>query len=325
MKYAQEKLVAVAAVTAAATLCEQVRKELDLTTIAKADQSPVTVADFGSQAVICQALSTAFPQEEIIAEEDAKILQQPTMVDCLGEVTRYVQKMIPDAIAPQVIDWINLGNGKLAQRYWTLDPIDGTKGFIRGDQYAIALALIEQGEVKIGVLGCPALPVDPAQPQGDKGVLFIAIKNQGTEMIPLRGGNSQTLRVNRWDDPSKLRVIESVESSHSDRTKQTQLAQKLKFSQPALRIDSQAKYGAVARGDADLYMRIPRAEYESRRENIWDHAAGAIVVTEAGGKVTDLQGLPLDFSVGAKLSNNYGILVSNRMIHQQVLSAWQEI
>ena len=325
MKYAQEKLVAVAAVTAAATLCEQVRKELDFTTITKTDQSPVTVADFGSQAVICQALSTVFPGEEIIAEEDATILQQPSMSGCLGEVTRYVQKMIPDAIAPQVIDWINLGNGKLSQRYWTLDPIDGTKGFIRGDQYAIALALIEQGEVKIGVLGCPALPVDPTQPQGEKGVLFIAIKNQGTEMIPLRGGNSQTLKVNRCDHPSKLRVIESVESSHSDRTKQTQLAQKLQLNQTAIKMDSQAKYGAVARGEADLYMRIPHVENESRRENIWDHGAGAIVVTEAGGKVTDLQGLPLDFSVGTKLSNNYGIVVSNRIIHQQVLDTWQEI
>lgn len=325
MKYAQEKLVAVAAVTAAATLCEQVRKELDFTTITKTDQSPVTVADFGSQAVICQALSTGFPGEEIIAEEDARILQQPAMVDCLREVTRYVQKMIPDAIAPQVIDWINLGNGKLAKRYWTLDPIDGTKGFIRGDQYAIALALVEHGEVKIGVLGCPALPVDPTQPQGDKGVLFIAIKNQGTEMIPLRGGNSQTLKVNRWDNPSKLRVIESVESSHSDRTKQTQLAQKLQLGQPAIKMDSQAKYGAVARGEADLYVRIPRVEDELRRENIWDHGAGAIVVTEAGGQVTDLQGLPLDFSVGTKLSNNYGIVVSNRIIHQQILEAWQDI
>ena len=65
----------------------------------------------------------------------------------------------PEAIAA----WIDKGNGNIAPRYWTLDPIDGTKGFIRGDQYAIALALIEQGQVKVGVLGCPSLPFPPHQ------------------------------------------------------------------------------------------------------------------------------------------------------------------
>lgn len=138
-------------------------------------------------------------------------------------------------------------------------------------------------------------------------------------MISLNSDRSISVRVNQWQDGEKLRLIESVESAHSDRSKHHELAAKLGITQAFLQMDSQAKYGAVARGQADLYLRIPRPEKISRRENIWDHAAGAIVVTEAGGKVTDLDGKNLDFSLGAKLSNNRGIVASNGAIHNQVL------
>jgi 3'(2'), 5'-bisphosphate nucleotidase len=70
-------------------------------------------------------------------------------------------------------------------RYWTLDPIDGTKGFLRGDQYAIALALVEHGEVVLGVLGCPNLP----NPDGSRGAIFAAgdgTSRAGTARPPSR-------------------------------------------------------------------------------------------------------------------------------------------
>jgi 3'(2'), 5'-bisphosphate nucleotidase len=88
-------------------------------------------------------------------------------------------------------------------------------------------------------------------------------------------------------------------------------------------MDSQAKYGAVARGEANLYLRLPWAELPDYRENIWDHAAGAIVVEEAGGRVTDIHGRPLDF-VGTKLTSNRGIVASNRTLHEAVLRALRE-
>ena len=84
-------------------------------------------------------------------------------------------------------------------------------------------------------------------------------------------------------------------------------------------MDSQCKYGAVARGDASIYLRLPtRADYE---EKIWDHAAGWMVVTEAGGRVTDVRGEPLDFSIGRTLRNNKGVVATNGRIHDSVISA----
>ena len=86
-----------------------------------------------------------------------------------------------------------------------------------------------------------------------------------------------------------------------------------------VRLDSQAKYATVADGGAEIYLRLPvDANYQ---EKIWDHAAGSLVVTEAGGTVTDTQGQTLDFSLGRTLSANSGVVVTNGTLHEQVLAA----
>ena len=86
-------------------------------------------------------------------------------------------------------------------------------------------------------------------------------------------------------------------------------------------MDSQAKYGAVARGDAALYLRLPSPKSPDYREKIWDHAAGTIIVEEAGGKVTDMFGKPLDFTSGRKMENNRGIVASCGLIHERIIQA----
>lgn len=321
MTYDTEKQVAISATLAAAQLCQQVRKTPTSPTLTKGDASPVTVADFGSQALICRALSQAFPHDAIAAEEDAQQLLQPEFADCLTRVTQQVRAFLPAATPSDILEWIDRGKRPLASRYWALDPIDGTKGYIRGDQYAIALALIENGQVQLGLLACPALPLEPAQPTANQGVVFVAQRGRGTTAISLDGHYSQPLQVNSSGDFQQLRLIQSVESAHSDRGKMSELAAMLGFAQTPVEMDSQAKYGAVARGEADLYLRVPLPEAANRRENIWDHAAGAIVVCEAGGQISDLDGKPLDFSVGLKLSNNRGIVASNGVIHAAVLAA----
>ena len=86
-------------------------------------------------------------------------------------------------------------------------------------------------------------------------------------------------------------------------------------------MDSQAKYGILARGEVTLYLRVPSSAEPGYKENIWDHAAGSIIAEEAGGKVTDVLGRPLDFSSGIKMEKNQGIFVSNGILHEVVLKA----
>ncbi|MDX1429115.1 MAG: inositol monophosphatase family protein, partial [Rhodothermales bacterium] len=77
------------------------------------------------------------------------------------------------------------------------------------------------------------------------------------------------------------------------------------------------------RGDAEIYMRLPtRADYV---EKIWDHAAGMLVVEEAGGQVTDIDGKRLDFSHGDGLAENSGVIATNGKLHDAVIEALREV
>jgi 3'(2'), 5'-bisphosphate nucleotidase len=102
-----------------------------------------------------------------------------------------------------------------------------------------------------------------------------------------------------------------------------QIVKLLGVRKPPLRMDSQAKYGILARGDGTVYLRLPTKK--AYVEKIWDHAAGCILVEEAGGKVTDLAGNPLDFSHGKTLVKNKGVIATNGKLHQVVLEAVKSV
>lgn len=317
-----EVITAIQATIMAAELCQRVRRELaGGESILKGDRSPVTIADFGSQAIICKRIKEKFPNDTIVAEEDSTELRAPGRSKILEQVTRYVGALIPEATPDKVCSWIDYSSHTLQKRFWTLDPIDGTKGFLRGDQYAIAFALIEERVVKFGLMACPNLYLDKDQPQGKRGCLFLAVKGKGSFQMDLQGGNKQPLSVSKIEAPSEALFTESVEPDHADHLFHQRLAQKLNIANPSLRMDSQAKYGIVARGEATLYLRVPSPSEPGYKENIWDHAAGSIIAEEAGGKVTDTLGNPLDFWSGVKMEKNHGILVTNGILHDVVLNA----
>jgi 3'(2'), 5'-bisphosphate nucleotidase len=201
------------------------------------------------------------------------------------------------------------------RRFWTLDPIDGTKGFLRREQYAVALALVDHGEVVLAVLGCPNLSADA----GARGAVIVAERGAGAVLCPLDGGGERRITVSAISDPTATSFCESVESEHSSHGDGARIAARLGTREPPLRMDSQCKYAAVARGDVCAYLRIPtRQNYQ---EKIWDHAAGALIVREAGGMVTDLDGLALDVSRGRTLAGNRGVLATNGRLHQALLAA----
>lgn len=316
MTYQNELATALEGVKNAAVLCQKVQRTIDVAAIEKADRSPVTLADFASQAVINMALGRDFPDDPVVSEEEAAVLKENA--DLREKVVGLVREIAPDATEADALRAIDFGDRQtdFNARYWTVDPIDGTKGFLRREQYAIALALVENGVPVLGVLGCPNFQKTGTQ---QTGFLFYAVSGQGTKALPLDGGPSVTVTVDDVTDPKQARFCESVEKAHAAHDVHQKISTALGIEAFPCRMDSQAKYAAVASGDASIYLRLPRsAEY---REKIWDHAAGAIVVTEAGGSVTDFRGNPLDFSAGHKLLNNYGIVASNGQLHLKILEA----
>jgi 3'(2'), 5'-bisphosphate nucleotidase len=314
--YQQERETAIRAVTAASDLLTGIQDDLKRS-IQKEDRTPVTVADYGSQAVICKILNDAFPDDPIVAEEDSGELSKPEHAEILGRVVHYLGASLPRVSPGEVCRWIDVGSGSISPRYWTLDPIDGTKGFLRGDQYAIALALIEEGTVRVGVLACPNIVLHAHT----RGGLFVAVRGQGAVQLSLAGGFSRKIRVSRISSSRRALLTESVEPAHSDHRLNLELAERLGISRPTLRMDSQAKYAILASGEASIYVRIPSPQTPDYREKIWDHAAGSILVEEAGGKVTDALDRGLDFTCGKRLENNYGIIVTNGRLHGTVVNA----
>ncbi len=317
MRLESELAAAVSAVRIASSLCARTQGRLlagDMLT--KGDHSPVTVADYAAQAVVVAALTGALGEITMVGEEEVDDLRNDANATLRHAVVDLVRREHgADLPADQILEWISVGGGDgRGERYWTLDPIDGTKGFLRGDQYAIALALIEGGKVVLGVLGCPKLP----NPDGSRGAIFAGVA--GTSMA-WYGGNLKSVPV-RVVSPASLaqaRFCESVESGHSNHDNSAQIAARLGITAEPYRIDSQCKYGAVARGDASIYLRLPtQADY---REKTWDHAAGKFVVEQSGGRVTDVNGAPLDFSHGRKLEHNAGVIATDGRFHDEVVDA----
>lgn len=95
---------------------------------AKADTSPVTVADLAIQALIARRLADDFQNDPVLAEEDASWLRGEPAAALSAQVVSIVRHVVFDACNEQLIHWIDRGGGKANSRFWTLDPIDGTKG-----------------------------------------------------------------------------------------------------------------------------------------------------------------------------------------------------
>ncbi|QDT67821.1 Inositol-1-monophosphatase [Planctomycetes bacterium MalM25] len=322
-----EARFALDAVREAALLTRRVQAEMVTDALTKGDKSPVTVGDFAAQAVVGKRLAEAgLACGVLVGEESAAALREADGAATLEQVTHFVRSVVPDATPQQVCDWIDHGASDAGDAYWTLDPIDGTKGFLRGDQYAVALALVEGGQVKLGVLGCPELEGASQPAKGGAGSLLIAIRGEGTYASGLSTeGDWTRLAASPESDATKTRMLRSVEKGHTNLGAIDHLATAMGVAVDPVGMDSQAKYAVLAAGGGEMLVRLLSADRPDYREKVWDQAAGSIVVEEAGGRVSDLDGKPLDFSHGRTLATNRGVVATNGALHEAALAALREI
>ncbi len=324
MRLSPQLATALTAVAEACRVTRAVQRELaTVQTLTKTDLSPVTVADFAAQAVVCLRLGHGLGPFNLVGEESATALRDEQGRSIAAAVTSAVREIHPGITAAEVLDAIDQGSHDAsAGRYWTLDPIDGTKGFLRGGQYAVSLALIERGQVVGGVLGCPNLGAnfDRAFDDPDPtGTLFYAATGEGAFSLPLEAAitSATPIRVATGRPLSAMRMCESVEAAHSALGTAALIRSRLGITAAPANLDSQCKYAVVARGQADAYLRLPTQR--SYVEHIWDHAAGVVIATEAGATVTDKDGRPLDFSKGAGLAANSGVVCAAPGFHGPLL------
>ena len=301
----------------ASQLAARIQTGMAMKGLTKSDFSPVTVADFAVQAIVAHALEGAFPGTVLVGEERAKDLRENE--EMLAVVTEFVGKIIAGATDDDVCGWIDQGAGEPGDRFWTVDPIDGTKGYLRGGQYAVALALIENGKVVQGTLGCPNLG-DDCKPDMGMGAILIAQRGEGA-FYSVVGEPLQPLKVSDCADIKDARVMRSVESGHTNAGHIGEIIQRLGIAAEPVLMDSQAKYAVLAAGGGELLFRLLSSSQPDYKEKVWDQAAGSIVLEEAGGRITDLGGKALDFAQGRTLAANTGVFASNGPLHDAGLEA----
>ena len=312
--FSEEVRFAIGLVREASSLAESIRQGGLPPELVKGDRTPVTVADYAIQALAARRLMEEFGETRLVAEESVDELKKPEG----RKMLRYVAGIL-EADEEAVYEWIGRSQKNTEGKLWVLDPIDGTKGFLRGGQYAVALARLEDYQVTVGILGCPGL-VTQHSPAG--GSVTVAVRGEGAWGAALENPEDfQKISASELRDPGQARVLRSVESGHTNERHMQELRDALGMGPEPIRMDSQAKYAALASGDGDLLVRLISPHFPLYKEKIWDQAAGTFMVEEAGGRVTDLDGKRLDFSQGIALNQNRGILASNGHLHELALAS----
>jgi len=274
----------------------------------KGDMSPVTAADLACQVLILEVLAKHVPEHRIYAEETSHPLKNRKMEQMVGElVEEALERPVSNGELRETIDYRG-GNGEDA---WFIDPIDGTRGFLIGRRYAIAVANMNRGKIRASWL---AVPGTEESIPGVTNHLFYARRGEGAWRCGLDNSPDEALPKNPSQNNGRLCITASRGEKSVDLPSTVDQSRwNLRF----LALDSEAKYAAIAAGIADLYPRKPSRRFGSFY--CWDHAAGSLLVEETGGVVTDLAGAPLNWEMGERLTQNSGIFVSSTPRHHREL------
>jgi len=320
-----ETQFALEVVRAGSSLARRVCSETSIRSLTKSDNSPVTLADLGIQAVAGALLEQYFPQGMLVAEESTDVLKSFEGPADLEKLENYVKAFFPQATSQAICDWIDRGKAVPGPSFWTLDPIDGTRGFLRGGQYVTALALIREGKLEMAALGCPNLKTPEALGR-HLGLLVLAVRGKGCWGTALEGGDRWIpFKVSHCKDITQARILESMEPGHRDVEKGKCIRKIMGIIPEPLPLDSQAKHVVLAMGKAEVFYRTLSQKHPERREKIWDVAPGALAIEEAGGRVTDLDGKAIDYGCGVTLSNSPGFVATNGLLHEAVLKTLSEV
>ena len=236
----------------------------------KSDQTPVTKADIAADLLIRKQLAEIDSTIPILSEEtetpDFSIRQQ----------------------------W---------SRYWLIDPLDGTRGFIRrSPEFSVNIALIENHQPVLGVVYSPI-----------EKYCYYATKNNGAFLLD---SEKQLKKINVTTyNPQQLRFL----CGHYDRGVPYQTVLQAAFGNVIVKqMNSALKFPYLAQGLSDVYVRFgPTCE--------WDTAAGQCVLAEAGGVVVDFQGRPLQYNAKSSLINPSFIAMGDAAQLQKYVSVFSEI
>lgn len=344
--YAKELQIACLAVQRAALLTKQLIEALDKGSFDKVDDTPVTISDFGAQSLIIAAIHHVFPDDDIVGEEDSKTLRAaPDLLERTWDLVRTTRladesEQLLSAPASKddmlcLIDLGALGSCKPKGRTWVLDPVDGTATFMRGQQYGVCLALVEDGKQRVGVTGCPNLNLESGQVHEDladragPGVMVFAVAGQGAWVRQMGSGSllppTRIQPKAQIDEAKDIRFVDCKAATSSNYDLHARLAESLGAPWPP-RTDlwsAQLRYIAIAVGGCNVLIKIPQKP--SYRSKVWDHVGGMLIVEELGCTVSDLAGNPVDITLGRSLGGCQGMIIAPTSIHGRIVEGVKQI
>jgi 3'(2'), 5'-bisphosphate nucleotidase len=269
----------------------------------KADKSPVTLADFASQIFIVSELKHHFPNDQIIAEEEDK--------DFIGKSAEKILTHCYNELKIGRLD--NVKNyldykSKKSERQWTVDPIDGTIGFQKGLLYSIGIGLMVNSIPKVGVIAVPNY-------SNKSFMIYTAEEGQGTHIL-YDNNDFISIKVSQKNKFSDFRLCHSL---HYDQPWIPEFGKKIGIKN-FIQVDSMVKFAMIAEGTADLYIK----SLDLKHSFTWDFLPGDLIVREAGGKVTDLDGKPIRYKDENCIATKPGIISSNGQCHRVILRRIKE-
>jgi 3'(2'), 5'-bisphosphate nucleotidase len=323
--------------------------------LSKADASPVTIADFAAQCLIISAIRSVHPTDAFVGEENADALRKDQglreavwelvrTAGGEGESVRGGGRLATPKTVDEMLDVIDVGVGTQTRtgRVWVLDPVDGTATFMKGQQYAVCLALLVDGLQTVGVVAAPNLAWSSGhgtearrihEERVDRegwGVVLSAVVGEGAfvRKIEEEGfGKAERLGVEvEGNQEKEFSELEFVDAALGSTTlwleKHRDIAEGLGAKWPGTILWSQQmKYVALALGAVDVMLRIPKTK--DRFTQVWDHAGGQLIFQEAGGIIRDLDGGVIDFAQGRKIEGerNFGMVAASPWCWEKVETA----
>ncbi len=257
----------------------------------KEDKSPVTIADLLHQSQVQQLLADHFPDDGLVCEEPRSMQEQ-----VVEEAAKVSARYYGVEVRPEVIDVPESGRVT-----WMLDPIDGTKGYLGGRYYAIALGYFVDGAPRFGAMAVPHSP--NTTPLGIDNALAFAIHGKGTWIAKISESGDldfEPLKTAQGGYTKPYRVAVSL--AHGGNTASAFAPGEIE----PVKMDSQAKYLAVAANEIDAYVR--RSRDDGGTDVTWDHMPGWLIASEAGCTVCQFDGAPFNVAPEAVIRFNGGLV-----------------
>ncbi|KID96041.1 myo-inositol-1(or 4)-monophosphatase, partial [Metarhizium majus ARSEF 297] len=345
--FAKELATSFGALRKAAQLSQSIASAsaADKGVLEKDDLSPVTVADFAIQALLMATFRRAFPGDRFVGEEDASGLRRNDLLlsrvwDLLREIRHDEDEdASPVQSREHVCQLIDLAastapGGKGSGRTWVFDPIDGTRTYVRGELYAINVALLVDGEQVLGSVGCPNMSMHAAAPLGNRdidplgrGCIVFAVRGHGAYVRSMAAAGDAVVRplppAAREGDVRFVTCVGMADSALDGVHEAV-----------ADRLGAAAFPGcdlvpwvlrwatlALGLGNTTVWVYKRRDRYAK----VWDHAGAMLLFQETGGKITDVLGRPIDLAAGRKLSANFGFVAAPEHLHGRVLDAVHQV